>query len=52
MLTGKKILSCNPEVWGGIECTINRVNDNFLDQLSIANFYQKPSVDCYSRSGY
>ena len=20
---------CNPEMWGGIECTINRVDDNF-----------------------
>jgi dTDP-4-dehydrorhamnose reductase len=51
MLTGKKILSCNPEVWGGIECTINRVNDNFLDQLSIANFYQKPSVEAIADLG-
>jgi dTDP-4-dehydrorhamnose reductase len=44
MLTGKKILSYSPEVWGGIECTINRVNDKFLDQLSISNFYQNPPI--------
>ena len=23
----------SPEIWGGIECTINRVKDNFFNQL-------------------
>jgi dTDP-4-dehydrorhamnose reductase len=31
-----------PEIWGGIECTINRVNDNYLDQLALGRVYQKP----------
>ena len=31
--------SCNPEVWGGIECTINRVGDRYRDQLEHANYY-------------
>ncbi|MBA2328901.1 MAG: sugar nucleotide-binding protein [Flavisolibacter sp.] len=44
MLTDKKIPLCNPEVWGGIECTINRVNDNYLDQLRISNFYHQPYI--------
>jgi dTDP-4-dehydrorhamnose reductase len=34
----------NPEIWGGIECTINRVGDNFFDQLDYANFYQHPPL--------
>ena len=33
--------SSNPEIWGGIECTINRINDSFLDQLEYANHYQR-----------
>ncbi|HEX2684621.1 MAG TPA: family 1 glycosylhydrolase, partial [Ferruginibacter sp.] len=31
-----------PAVWGGIECTINRVNDNYFDQLQRCDFYNKP----------
>src|SRR5215212_4096458 len=32
---------CNPEVWGGIECTINRVKDVFRDQLSYSGHYKR-----------
>lgn len=32
---------CHPELWGGIECTINRVKDNFFDQLSYTKHYKK-----------
>ncbi len=39
MLTEKKQY-CNPEIWGGIECTINRVNDQYFDQLECAKYYQ------------
>lgn len=28
-----------PEIWGGIECTINRVDDRYLDQLDLAGLY-------------
>ena len=31
----------NPEVWGGIECTINRVNDQYRDQLLMAGHYTR-----------
>lgn len=31
------------EVWGGIECTINRVNDSYFDQLSYAGHYTRQS---------
>jgi dTDP-4-dehydrorhamnose reductase len=34
--------SCNPEVWGGIECTINRVQDVFRDQLFYSGHYSRP----------
>lgn len=29
------------EVWGGIECTYNRVEDQFFDQLSYAGHYER-----------
>ena len=33
---------CKPEVWGGIECTINRVQDSFRDQLLYSGHYTRP----------
>jgi dTDP-4-dehydrorhamnose reductase len=33
--------SQQPELWGGIECTINRVDDQFRDQLQYANHYER-----------
>jgi len=32
----------NPEVWGGIECSINRVGDRYFDQLSYSQHYKRP----------
>ncbi|MBC7829187.1 MAG: SDR family oxidoreductase [Chitinophagaceae bacterium] len=32
---------CNPEIWGGIECTINRVSDSYFDQLEYSGSYQR-----------
>lgn len=31
-----------PELWGGIECTINRVQDQFFDQLHYSGHYHRP----------
>ena len=31
-----------PEIWGGIECTINRLGDQFRDQLHEAGHYVRP----------
>ncbi len=31
-----------PELWGGLECTINRVNDSFRDQLHDTGHYTRP----------
>src|SRR5436853_601395 len=33
--------SSNLELWGGIECTINRINDSYLDQLEYARHYKR-----------
>ncbi|MDB5221841.1 MAG: sugar nucleotide-binding protein [Chitinophagaceae bacterium] len=44
MSTDKKLQqasSSNLELWGGIECTINRINDTYLDQLEYANHYTR-----------
>jgi len=29
------------EIWGGLECTINRVGDSYMDQLDFAGHYQR-----------
>jgi len=31
----------NLELWGGLECTINRVKDNYFDQLEYAGHYKR-----------
>lgn len=31
-----------PEIWGGIECTINRVGNTFRDQLQYSGHYTRP----------
>ena len=31
----------HPELWGGLECTINRIGDTFRDQLTYANHYDR-----------
>ena len=44
MSTYKKLQqagSANLELWGGIECTINRIKDFYLDQLEYANHYNR-----------
>ncbi|HTL08966.1 MAG TPA: family 1 glycosylhydrolase [Chitinophagaceae bacterium] len=41
MSTETNYQSCNPEVWGGIECTINRVGNCFRDQLIDAGHYNR-----------
>ncbi len=30
-----------PEIWGGIECTINRIENKYRDQLEYAGHYQR-----------
>jgi dTDP-4-dehydrorhamnose reductase len=33
--------SCNLEIWGGIECTINRIGESYRDQLHYAGHYTR-----------
>lgn len=33
----------NPEIWGGIECTINRIGNTFRDQLHYCGHYTRSS---------
>ena len=51
LMDKKKIFYNNPEIWGGIECTINRVKDAFFDQVDYAGFYQNPSVSANTDLG-
>ena len=34
---------CHPEIWGGIECTINRIGDRYSDQLASTGHYGRYS---------
>lgn len=39
-------------LWGGIECTINRVQDRFFDQLDYSGHYHRPGdIDLLARVG-
>ena len=41
-----------PELWGGMECTINRVGENFQDQLEYAGYYQRENdLEEFARLG-
>ena len=31
-----------PKIWGGIECTINRIGDEYKDQLNYSGHYERP----------
>jgi dTDP-4-dehydrorhamnose reductase len=31
-----------PEIWGGLECTINRVGDRYFDQFEMTGHYGRP----------
>jgi len=41
MLMDKKLLSSSLELWGGIECTINRIGDFYFDQLQYAKHHER-----------
>ena len=31
----------SPEIWGGLECTINRVGDLYRDQFDLTGHYRR-----------
>ncbi len=42
----------NIEIWGGIECTINRVNDTYYDQLEFSGHYLRDKdIDLFAELG-
>lgn len=41
----KRFTSCTPELWGGIECSFNRVGDRVIDQLEYAKHYERGEAD-------
>ena len=41
------------EIWGGVECTINRVGDNFRDQLDYTGHYTRENdIDLFAGLGF
>lgn len=36
---------CTPELWGGLECSLNRVGDLYLDQLEYSGHYERGRED-------
>jgi len=38
----KKSAGSKPEVWAGLECTINRIGDSYADQLTQSGHYTRP----------
>jgi dTDP-4-dehydrorhamnose reductase len=52
LLMDKQTQYCNPEVWGGIECTINRVKNNFFDQLQYSgHYYREEDIEHIAQLG-
>lgn len=44
--------SSNPEIWGGLECTINRIGDTFRDQLKYVGHYErKDDIEQIAQTG-
>lgn len=41
----KKSINCIPEVWGGIECSYNRVQSRYFDQVAYAGHYERIEED-------
>lgn len=41
MPTDNTFLLDYPELWGGIECTINRIENSYFDQLKYADHYKR-----------
>jgi dTDP-4-dehydrorhamnose reductase len=45
-------LNLKIEIWGGIECTYNRVSDSYFDQLQYSGHYQRnEDIDLFAALG-
>jgi dTDP-4-dehydrorhamnose reductase len=49
----KKFINFIPELWGGIECSYNRVQGKYFDQLAYAGHYNRitEDIEVFSRLG-
>ncbi len=49
----KKSINFIPEIWGGIECSYNRVQGKYFDQLQYSGHYSRieEDIDAFSRLG-
>ena len=46
------IIPHDMEIWGGLECTINRIGDEYRDQLQLAGHYERESdLNNFSKLG-
>jgi dTDP-4-dehydrorhamnose reductase len=36
---------CEPEIWGGVECSLNRVGESYMDQLDYSGHYMRGPED-------
>ena len=45
--------SKRPEIWGGLECSFNRVKDLYMDQLHYCEHYRRtlPDIECIAALG-
>lgn len=41
----KDFLKNSIEIWGGLECSFNRVGDNYMDQLTLSGHYERGYED-------
>ena len=47
-----KYQNYNPELWGGAECTVNRIGNSFRDQLALAGHYERDGdIDKFASLG-
>ena len=48
----KQSTSTSLEIWGGLECTINRVRDRYINQISLNGHYQRVTdLDLFASLG-
>src|SRR4051794_9435915 len=52
MSTEKSTQYCKPEIWGGLECTINRIENRYRDQLLYTGHYRRSQdIDAFASLG-
>jgi dTDP-4-dehydrorhamnose reductase len=48
----KQYRHCGFDLWGGVECTLNRVNDNYFDQLHyLGHYHRQDDIERFASLG-